>query len=124
MGDETKAAEAVVCAFLGMDERKLRHLRRFNVCARIVGICWTVLSGIALFAGIVGITRWVAGYEVPIESALNQTAFTGATFIAGVAFLRVRPYRPDVGDEALLGLFRRRKQAGDGPRSWWTGDPK
>ena len=90
-----------------------------NVFTRIVGIWWAVLSGIALFAGIVGSIRWLAGYDVPIQMALTQTAVTAVTFSVGVACLRVRPYRPDLGDRPFKGVFTQPSE----PRKWWTGDP-
>jgi hypothetical protein len=40
-----------------------------------------------------------------------------------VAFLRVRPFRPDLGDRPFHLASERRSPRRE-PRKWWTGDPK
>ena len=46
-------------------------------------------------------------------------AVIAASFVVGVAvlFLRVRPFRPDLGDQPFLERNARE-------RAWWTGDPR
>ena len=102
----------------------IRRPRLFNVFHRIMGLWFTVLGGATLLAGIVGCVRWAIGAKtVPIEAAVTQTAVAGIVTTFGIAFLRVRPYRTGLGDEALLGVFTRRPAPTE-PRKWWTGGPK
>lgn len=99
-------------------------LKLFNVSLRITGLWWTVLGGIALLGGVVGCVRWAVGVKTaPIETAITQTVVGGVATAFGIAFLRARPYRPDLDDEAFLGVFKRRPASSE-PRKWWTGDRK
>ena len=98
------------------------HWRIFNVLARIVGLGF-VLWGL-------GFSSWglwlllhptepfpVDGVpSTDLEPRLLMTIFAGLMSLLGVALLRVRPYRPDLGDHAV-GLWRRSLR-----RTYWTGD--
>ena len=94
--------------------------RLFNALAR--------LCGLAFAAG--GITLIVATVLSRSDTSLGRTEETitylaGATVsLLGLAMLRVRAFRPDLGDiEPLLDPFGARGNS-QIPRTWWTGDPK
>ena len=106
---------------VGLVRFEMFAYRLRSVVNRLFGIWCAVLGGIGLFAGVAGCVRWTVGVkDVPIERAVIQAALTGIVTLIGIAHLRRRPYRPDLGDKPFQGAFTRPRE----PRKWWTGDPK
>jgi hypothetical protein len=101
------------------------HWRAFNRFVRAFGL-------VALFVGVClvwsSITRCWNGTCQPARADAPRPAEAVAMFVVGlgaiamgVALVRVRPYRPDLGDDA----FGRPTQYQASPeRQWWTGDPR
>lgn len=117
----------------GYDERL--HWCIFNIMVRIFGIMATVAGagfigwGIYFYNHHPEAKKWAA-YPGAGQTFSHQTinpdtlggVVTGYIAIgvfAGIlafAVLRVRPYRPDLGDTVSSYSV--------GPRNWWTGEPK
>ena len=78
------------------------HLRIFNVLARLLGLGSCLVGLVGLVSALLEL--WAGRNPLP--------EFVIAILVSGIgiAFLRVRPYRPD-----LKGLQ---------PRGWWTGEPR
>src|SRR4051812_2444544 len=88
--------------FVLMIDYETWHWRTFNVSARLFGL-------VALLVGV--------GFVVSGEFLVGPFALA----LAG-AFLRVRPYRPDLGDSSyLFDPFGSRGNS-QAARRWWTGD--
>src|SRR5690349_12651659 len=100
-----------------------RFWRRFTQFVRFVGVTCCTL-GIVMLLG----AAWdlLKGRSVPRSAALAPTSDLVAGLVGGVftvaiglALLRVRPYRPDLGDRPFgPATAWQRAQA----RAWWTGD--
>jgi hypothetical protein len=95
------------------------HWSLVNVLARIFGIVATIVGVIFLLLG---------GYSLvfpdsPSIEGMPAVLSLGVGIfgvVVGVAFLRVRSYRPD-----LAGSETKGSRSGDNSqRSWWTGMPQ
>jgi membrane protein implicated in regulation of membrane protease activity len=78
------------------------HWRTFNVLVRLFGLAALMVGAVVLATG-----PWWLGIVV---------------IAMGVAFMTVRPYRPDLGD--VERLIEPQEFAGNSKarRRWWTGD--
>lgn len=90
--------------------------RLFNIQLRLLGIGATFAGSIAFITFGLGIPA-LAGQE-PVRSIPALIA-GGLLALLGLAFLMLRPYRPDLGDTGLP--FNPYRPSG-GRRKWWTGD--
>jgi hypothetical protein len=106
------------------------HWRIFNVLVRAFGLM-AVLCGIVF-------TSWAARLLVNPKATVNLEGVATAAvepklllmlagFVAlaiGVAIVRARPYRPDLGDSSYLAdpFGSGAQRAIPQRRSWWTGD--
>jgi hypothetical protein len=102
------------------------HWSAVNVMARMFGI-------LALIVGL-GFLAWGVYFAISPEaqghitpdgsdaSILNSTLGIFAVAMS-VAFLRVRPYRPDLGDSIRSSRAGRAEACDKRPRNWWTGAP-
>jgi hypothetical protein len=100
---------------------KTIYCRSFNVGVRLLGLWWSFVGVFAVFVGILWNVRGPASPE-DSDVALFLPVVGALLLAAGVAFLRVRPYRPDLGDEPFSGASKGRSALKE-PRKWWTGDP-
>jgi hypothetical protein len=81
------------------------HWRVFNVVARLFGVLACLVALVFLLTALVEV--WTHRLAVsPLWFGIGAICL----FPMGVAFLRVRPYRPDVKSDDRAG--------------WWTGEPK
>jgi hypothetical protein len=98
-------------------------LRIFALILALVGLAF-IVSGIPLFAGVL--------YDPDPGSSPGQSVLFvlvgTASLVVGVAMMRRRPFRPDLGDVSWWagrgGGYNSATARGTEPRSWWTGDPK
>lgn len=108
-----------------LDTYKRVHWRAFNVAARLFGLAALIVAIALLWSGIYMTVHpesqsdaELAGFPPMLVYGLS--ALSSAAI--GLAILRVRTYRPDLGDAFLTskstGLTSGTK------RNWWTGDPK
>ena len=92
------------------------YWRVFNVLLRLLGLG-------ATFAGGMVVMLFGLGYP-PAPDTSQQLSWgalvTGGLLLsAGLGFLLLPPYRPDLGDSGpLVSYFR-----GSTGRRWWTGEP-
>ena len=107
-----------------MHAKVVQIMRRiFALMLALVGMAF-LLSGIPLFAGVL--------YDPEPSSFPGQSVvfvLVGiASLMLGVAMMRRRPFRPDLGDVSWwagrAGGYDSATARGTEPRSWWTGDPK
>ena len=106
------------------------HWCVFNVIVRLFGVMMTLVGtgsiswGIYFFIHPEEAKRWAATGRADSAAALDMfggvvTMHFAIGMFAGViafAVLRVRPYRPDLGDTISSNTVT--------PRNWWTGEPK
>jgi hypothetical protein len=105
------------------------HWRLVTIMLRLFGIVASLLGMASCVYGISLVLRpastvYVEGIPTSDLGPKLMFLVVGPVFVAiGVAFMRVRPYRPDLGDVSyLVDPFGARGNA-LGPRRWWTGDP-
>lgn len=98
-----------------------RHFwRLFNALARLCGLAFTG-GGVTVI-----LATLLASESAPPDRAERLTIYLVGTVVSllGLAMLRVRAFRPDLGDiEPLLDPAGARGNSSSA-RSWWTGDPK
>ena len=87
--------------------------RIFNVLARVFGL----LACLGGLTGLVSIFIEFRAHQVRASASWLGLALVLVVLAMGIAFLLVRPYRPDL-QQATVG--------GPQPSSvtWWTGEPK
>lgn len=99
------------------------HWRAFIVSIRIVGLGAAIVS--------VGFLGWALGLwtmvvdQAPLSTSerLGDAVAAAATAAVALLLLRLRPFRPDLGDVSwFLDPFGARANS-RAPRNWWTGDP-
>lgn len=95
------------------------HWRQFNRMNRIFGLLLVLFGFVFLAWGF----YFVLNPDSPIDrggSVITYFAIGGFTLSLGVAFVRVKAFRPDLGD-SYFGWLRDVHNAN---RSWWTGEPR
>jgi hypothetical protein len=105
--------------------------RAFNICMRLCGLL-ALSSGILLLGWSMLLTfhaGLIGRFHGPLTSPVfgPQFFWLGAwCVLLGVAILRARTYRPDLGDASfLVDSFGVKLQRVFPPkRFWWTGDPR
>jgi len=90
-----------------------RHLRVLNVLARLFGLV-AIIGGAAAVTWGVYFLRTSPGVIVSGSAALDYLGAGVFCLVVGVAFVAVRPYRPD------LILDARASERS----SWWTGESR
>lgn len=103
------------------------HLRLFNVMTRVFGLVALISSVIMCGWGVYFTVNPGAAAGIPMDGLpVGPTYLAIGLLVAllGIAFVRVQPYRPDLGDTAWS--FSSRPQTADADstarRSWWTGE--
>ena len=94
--------------------KEYRHWSTCNAIMRVVGIMFAFVGTVFISWGVYFAVhpRAVNGNDqVMVYCALGL--FAG---VVGFAVLKIRPYRPDLGDTVSFSA--------PGSRNWWTGDPK
>ena len=87
-----------------------------NIFARVLGLLATLGGASMLLTAATDAVRGGGSLETLVA------VFVGAALaMTGFALLRVRAYRPDLGDGPLS---RPSPEATEARRAWWTGDPK
>ena len=101
-------------------------LRLFNIGIRILGFGFLTV-GIVFIALGLGLVTGKPETDPSRIAPTSQFIFLAGglfTTALGLAFLRIRAWRPDLGDSSpLLDAFGA-KDNPTRPRSWLTGDPK
>ena len=89
------------------------HWRMFNILARLFGL----LACVGGLVGLVSVFIEFGAHQFPASASWLGLALILFVLAMGIAFLLVRPYRPDL-EQGAIG----------GPQSssvnWWTGEPK
>ena len=100
------------------------HWRQFNRFMRLLWIGFALVGSYFVLSAVGEILR----SQHPTSSlvrlgpgeVVGLLAFGVVALAIGVSLMRVRPYRPDLGDAALSRASR--NEMGADARSWWTGD--
>ena|SRR5258706_16457202 len=99
--------------------------RAFNALARVFGIL-LVLGGLIVILESEGLfPSTVSPSGAAPETAPKMGWLLGVVLIAfGTAFLLVRSFRPDLGDQERLISPHEARGNRTTSRTWWTGRPK
>ena len=111
------------------------HWRLVSVLGRLFGVAGLVVGMIFLGWSIYLLVYPTAPYSVNGLETYDKGARWGqllvsvVVIILGFYFVRVRSYRPDLGDISIFHRFvdpieTKGQKSPQGSRSWWTGDPK
>lgn len=101
------------------------HWRAFTRFIRILGLVALFVGGVFVWGSLT--IAWNGTYQTLRADAPSRADAIGL-FVAGVVaiaigvlLVRVRPYRPDLGDAAFgrPSAYQLGQQ-----RQWWTGDPR
>ena len=90
------------------------YWRVFNVLLRLLGVGATFAGTVTILAYGLGLGAGPARVSIPSLLAGLLLA------LLGLAFLLLRPFRPDLGDARIR--FSPWPAPGGGKRRWWTGD--
>jgi hypothetical protein len=101
------------------------HWRRFTIFIRLLGVLAMAVGVVMAVGGLDHLLRGGAGSSdgTPVSRAdAIAIAFAGLFgAVVGMALLRARPYRPDLGDHAFGQPSAEQVHQ---RRNWWTGDLK
>ena len=112
---------AIIDSFQGV------HWRTFNVLTRLLGLGMLCVAGLFLSLAFYltlspefGKNLQTAGFSPSVIYAVGG-AFAG---LLGFLFVRVGPYRPDLGDRTWSFVVKRQTPEQAARRNWWTGEPR
>jgi hypothetical protein len=97
-----------------MATRGAARWRVLNVLARVAGLTWVFGGGVG-FLSLIQVSTLGSSTRAEIAIGLVVSAFGVGV---GVAFLRVKPYRPDL-EYAHTSIDQNARGY-----NWWTGEPK
>ena len=102
------------------------HFRLFNVLARLFGLMAVLAAVNGAVAGIYHTVYPPTEYIETLGLPEGLMDFLVSVFFAtiGILILRVKPYRPDLGDGAWTLLVGKSGETTEQRRSWWTGEPR